>query len=54
MTVQITPDHLNESHRFVSEMDQTYLPAFLGQLKAILAEYPIRDPQQQLRVGSIE
>jgi hypothetical protein len=53
MTVQITPDHLKESHRFQFEMDQSYLPALLRQLKAILAEYPIRDPRQQLLVGSV-
>jgi hypothetical protein len=53
VTVQITPDHLNQSHRFLFEVDQTYLPAFLGQLKTTLVEYPIRDPQQQLPVGSV-
>ena len=53
MTVQITPDHLSQSHRFLLEIDQSYLPAFLGQFKTLLTEYPIRDPRQQLPVGSV-
>jgi hypothetical protein len=28
MTVHITPDHLNQLHRFRFELDQSYLPAF--------------------------
>ena len=53
MTVQITPDHLNQFHRYRFELDQSYLPAFLAQLKTLLTEYPIRDPRQQLPVGSV-
>ena len=43
--VDITADHLNESHRFKGETDQTYLPPMLDACRAVLAKYPVRDPR---------
>lgn len=53
LTVQITPDHLNESHRFTFNIDQSFLPGFLSQCRAVLESYPIRDPEQRLPTGSV-
>jgi hypothetical protein len=43
--LSITPDHMNESHRFEEEIDQTYLPPVIGSCQAILEKYPIREPE---------
>jgi len=43
--VSITPDHMNESHSFEQEIDQTYLPPIIGSCQAILGKFPIRDPE---------
>ena len=40
--VQITPDHLSQSHAFEFEIDQSYLPQIIDQCTRILKEYPIR------------
>jgi hypothetical protein len=48
--VDITPDHLNESHEFRFAIDQTYLPATLAGCKRLLDLFPIRDPDQ-VRAG---
>jgi len=53
MEVQITPDHLTQNHKFLADIDQSYLAGFLAQCRAVLAEYPIRDPEQQLPIGSV-
>jgi hypothetical protein len=39
--VEITPDHLNQFHRFSFELDQSYLPNVIQSCEAILAHYPI-------------
>lgn len=39
--VAISPDHLNQSHRFQFEIDLTYLPAIIAQCDRILAVYPV-------------
>ena len=41
-TVELTPEPLNQSHRFRFEADQTLLRPMLTALEAILEEYPIR------------
>lgn len=41
-TVEITPDHLAQAHRFEFEVDQSYLPSIIQQCSAIVKEYPIR------------
>ncbi len=36
MTVEITPDHMTQEHRFEFDIDQSYLPPFLTQLRSVL------------------
>ena len=40
--VEITPDHLVQSHQMEFEIDQSYLPGIIKQCLAIVQEYPIR------------
>lgn len=40
--VEITPDHLMQSHRIEFEVDQSYLPEIIKQCMAIVQEYPVR------------
>jgi hypothetical protein len=42
--VEITPDHLNQDHRFLFAVDQSYLPEVLRACKQLLAQYPVRGP----------
>lgn len=42
MRVDITPDHLRQEHTFRIEIDQSYLPGLIGELGAVLGEYPVR------------
>lgn len=43
--VEITPDHLRQSHRFEFEVDQSYLPGIIKQCSAITQEYLVRGQQ---------
>lgn len=43
--VEITPDHLLQSHRFEFDVDQSYLPGIIKQCSQIVQEYPIRGLQ---------
>jgi hypothetical protein len=45
--VSLTGDHLAETHRFSFEIDQSYLPPVIGQLAAVLREYPIQDEEKR-------
>lgn len=45
--VEITPDHLLQSHRFEFEVDQSYLPGIIRQCSEIVQEYPIRGLQDR-------
>ncbi len=40
--VEITPDHLTQSHRMEFDLDQSYLPDIIKQCGAILEDYPVR------------
>jgi len=40
-SVEITPDHLSEFHRFSFELDQSYLPGVISSCEGILARYPV-------------
>jgi hypothetical protein len=40
--VEITPDHLAQTHRVQFEIDQSYLPAIIGQCAAVVRAYPVR------------
>jgi len=42
MVVEITPDHLTQRHRFEFTLDQSYLPPFIGQLRALAGRFPVR------------
>ena len=39
LIVDITPDHLKEKHEFRFEVDQSYLPAVISDLKDIIDKY---------------
>ena len=43
MWVYITPDHLYQEHCFKFEIDQSYLPGLIKDLKTIFRSYPTRD-----------
>jgi hypothetical protein len=40
--VEITPNHLKQSHWFEFEVDQSYLPSIIQNCAAIVQKYPIR------------
>ena len=40
--IELTGDHMSESHRFLFDIDQSYLPGLISQLSAVLREYPIQ------------
>lgn len=42
VTVTLTPDHLTQQHKFVFDIDQSYLSGVLKQCHAVLEEYPLR------------
>ena len=42
MTVDITPDHLNQGHKFEFEVDQSYLPEMISSCKKVLNRYKIK------------
>jgi hypothetical protein len=44
--IEITPDHLLRHHVFQGEIDQSYLPTLISQLKELLRLYPIRGGQE--------
>jgi hypothetical protein len=44
--IDITPDHMAQSHRFEDEIDQTMLPPVIAACKRILDQYPIKDPDR--------
>jgi hypothetical protein len=43
LTVEITPDHLSQEHKFQFEIDQSYLPAFMNQCRELLRLFPSRN-----------
>ncbi|MDM8556099.1 hypothetical protein QUF75_15350 [Desulfococcaceae bacterium HSG7] len=42
LTVFITPDNINEHHRFTFAVDQSYLPSLIRELQTVLTKYPIK------------
>ena len=40
--VEITPDHLSQSHKMEFQIDQSYLAGIIRQCSAILRDYPVR------------
>ena len=43
MTVDITPDNLNQEHKFKFEIDQSYLPELISSCKKVLDRYKIKE-----------
>ena len=41
-SVALTSNHLDQSHRFSFDIDQSYLPEAIQQCSAILTAYPVR------------
>ncbi len=48
--VEITPDHLAQSHHFEFEVDQSYLPGIIRECAAIVQAYPIRGQRDRKSV----
>ena len=42
LSVEITPDNLSQSHSFIFEIDQSYLPGLISSCQKILQTFPIR------------
>jgi hypothetical protein len=42
MTVDITPDPINQKHKFIFEIDQSYLPNLISSCKKVLNSYRIK------------
>ncbi len=45
--VEITPDHLAQSHKMEFDVDQSYLSGIIKQCSAIIQEYPIRGNEER-------
>jgi hypothetical protein len=43
LIVEITPENLEQQHKFTFNIDQSYLPPLIKELKAILKNFPIKD-----------
>jgi hypothetical protein len=41
LTVQITPDNLTQEHSFKFEIDLSYLPGLIRELKSIFQKFPL-------------
>jgi hypothetical protein len=39
--IEITPDHLNQQHRFFAGTDQSYLPGLIASCDTILSRFPV-------------
>lgn len=40
--VELTPDHLNQEHSFIFDIDQSYLNSIIGQLSVLINKYPLK------------
>lgn len=45
--VEITPDHVTQSHRIVYALDQTYLGLAMEGCRGLLTKYPVRNAAAQ-------
>jgi len=48
VNLSITPDHTNETHEYEGAIDQSFLPAIISSCEAVLAKYPVRDPDMKV------
>ncbi len=46
LTVALTPDHLSETHKFISQIDQSYLLSIIRECKHILERFPLREQHE--------
>lgn len=44
--IAITSDHIAETHRYLDEIDQTYLPPIVAACRRILERFPVREPEK--------
>jgi len=42
VNVNITPDYLNQQHKFVFELDQSYLPSMIQECKTALSSFGLK------------
>jgi hypothetical protein len=42
MQINITPEYMSQDHEFREEIDQSYLPALIRQIRTVLQKYPIQ------------
>ena len=49
LIVNITPDHLYQEHKFIFDIDQSYLPKLISDCEAALIKYPIKNRDSSLR-----
>jgi hypothetical protein len=47
VSVEITPDHMTQDHRFEFEADQTFLAPIVRQCESILSRFPVRLPAKR-------
>jgi hypothetical protein len=40
--IEITPDHITQSHKFVVSCDQTYIKPLIADCNKVLSDYPIK------------
>jgi len=45
LEIDITPDHLNETHQFRVEIDQSYLSDLIANLHQILGRFPLKNSE---------
>lgn len=48
VVVDITPDHLRQSHHFVFEIDQSYLATTLAGCARVLARFPVKSSPAEI------
>ena len=46
MVVNITPNHLDQTHEYTFELDQSYLTGLISDCTKILVKYPIKDSDE--------
>jgi len=49
MEVNITPNHLEQEHKYYFELDQSYLASFLSGCKSVLEKFPIKGDNESNR-----
>jgi hypothetical protein len=50
MEVRITPDNMSQDHKFIFEIDQSYLGPLITQCDKVLEAYPIRGDRNNQKI----